>query len=255
VLAVSNPEAPERQVAVPEQPLLLDRIETALGFAVKPPEAYAFYYGLETDRGVLGERALNALYGAWRVKQLTAGVAAPRVLEIGAGLGRLAAYCHRMGVTDYWIVDVPLTSLAHGHFLAHSLGADRIVLDGEPNASARKDAVKILNPERFFADQFLKFDLVINVDSLTELGKDVATSYFRRAAERSPILFSVNHEVNPFRVFDLQNEPRLFDRVDRQPYWLRSGYVEEVFTRNPLRGLDAAFASGIVAEPPPTAQR
>ena len=75
--------------------------------------------------------------------------------------------------------------------------------------------MKILNPERFFADEHLQFDLVINSDSLTELGRDVATRYFRRAAERSPVLFSVNHEVNPFRVIDLHHELCVFDSVDR----------------------------------------
>ena len=145
---------------------------------------------------------------------------------------RFADYCHRMGLTDYWIVDVPATSLAQGYFLAHALGEERVVLDGEPGAYARTDAVKIVNPVRFFADERLKFDVVVNCDSLTELGKDEAIRYFRRTAERAPILFSVNHEVNPFRVVELNQELGLFDGVDRRPYWIRNGYVEEVFTRS-----------------------
>ena len=231
VLALPNPEAPDREISVPELPVLLDRLEAALGFSIRPTEPYPFYYGLETNRGVLGERVLNAVYCAWRIRQLTEGLASPRILEVGAGVGRLAEYMHRLGLTDYWIVDVPMTSLVQGHFLACALGEDRVVLDGEPNGHARNDAVKILNPERFFADERLQFDLVINCDSLTELGRDVATSYFRRAAERSPVLFSVNHEVNAFRVIDLHQELCVFDSVDRRPYWMRNGYVEEVFTR------------------------
>ena len=234
VLAVPNPEALDRAVAVPDLPILLDRIEDALGIPITPPEPYAFYHGLQTDRGVLGERVLNALYCAWRIRQLTAGVAAPRILEIGAGLGRLAGYCHRMGLTDYWIVDVPTTSLAQGYFLAHALGEERVVLDGEPGAYARPDDVKILSPVRFFADERLQFDVVVNCDSLTELGKDVATRYFQRTAERSPVLFSVNHEVNPFRVVELNQQLGLFGAVDRRPYWMRNGYVEEIFTSSRL---------------------
>ena len=217
VLAVANPEAPERSIDVPELPRLLDLVEAALGISLAPPQPYPFYYGLDTDRGVLGERVFNALYAAWRIRQLTAGIAAPRILEIGAGIGRLADYCHRMGLTDYWIVDVPMTSLAQGHFLAHAWGEQRVVLDGEPDAHVRSDAVKIVNPERFFADDRLQFDLVVNCDSLTEVGRDVAARYFRRAAERAPLLFSVNHEVNAYRVHDLQQESRLFDVVDRRP--------------------------------------
>jgi len=231
VLALPNPEALEREIAVPELPLLLDRLETALRFSIRPTEPYPYYYGLDTDRGVLGVRVLNALYCAWRIRQLTAGLASPRILEIGAGLGRLAEYAYRSGLTNYWIVDVPMTSLVQGHFLSHALGEDRVVLDGEPDEDARKDVVRILNPERFFADDRLRFDLVINSDSLTELGRDVAAKYFRRVAECSPVLFSVNHEVNAFRVIDLHQELRVFDSVDRRPYWMRAGYVEEVFTK------------------------
>ena len=230
VLALPNPEAPDREISVPALTVLLDRLEAALGFSIRPSEPYPFYYGLETNRGVLGQRVLNAVYCAWRIRQLTEGRPSPRILEIGAGLGRLAEYAHRLGLTDYWIVDVPMTSLVQGHFLAYALGEDRIVLDGEPEGYARNDAVKILNPERFFADERLQFDLVINTDSLTELGRAVATRYFCRAAERSRVLFSVNHEVNEFRVIDLHRELCVFDSVDRRPYWMRNGYVEEVFT-------------------------
>ena len=240
VIALPNPEAPDREIAVPELPILVDRLEAALGFSLSPPQPYPFYYGLETDRGVLGERVLNAAYCAWRIRQLTAGLASPRILEIGAGVGRLAVYAHRLGITDYWIVDVPMTSLVQGHFLACALGEDGVVLDGEPDGHARNDAVKILNPERFFADERLQFDLVINSDSLTELGRAVATSYFRRAAERSPVLFSINHEVNPFRVIDLHHELRVFDSVDRRPYWMRNGYVEEIFSHALSHGSQGA---------------
>ncbi len=231
VLALANPEAPDRTIAIPQLSFLLEHIEDVLGISISPPDPYPFYYGLDTDRGILGERVLNSLYCAWRLQQLTSGTTAPRILEIGAGLGRLAHYCHRMGLTDYWIVDIPMTSLVQGHFLASALGEDRVIFDGEPSAQSRTDAVKILNPERFFADDQLRFDLVVNSDSLTELGKEVATMYFQRAAQCSPVLFSVNHEVNPFRVFQLHQELRVFDSVDRRPYWMRNGYVEEIFRR------------------------
>ena len=230
VLAVPNPEIPSRQPEVPGISGLLDRVERELGISIRPPEPYPFYYGLRTDRGVLGERVLNAVYCAWRIRQLTRGIGRPRILEIGAGVGRLADYCYRLGLTDYWIVDIPLTSLVHGHFLANALGEDHVVLDGEAGAE-RLDAVKILNPERFFADSSLQFDLVVNSDSITEFGKDMATRYLRRVAERSALFFSVNHEANEFRVCDLCRETGTFEAAQRSPYWPRPGYVEEVFTR------------------------
>jgi hypothetical protein len=230
VLAVPNPESQSPAPEVPGISSLLDGVERELGISIRPPEPYPFYYGLRTDRGVIGERVLNAVYCAWRIRQLTRSVARPRILEIGAGVGRLADYCYRLGLTDYWIVDIPLTSLVHGHFLAHALGEDHVVLDGETGAE-RPDAVKILNPDRFFADSSLQFDLVVNSDSMTEFGRDMATRYLRRVAERSALFFSVNHEANEFRVCDLCRESGTFESAQRSPYWPRPGYVEEVFTR------------------------
>ena len=53
----------------------------------RPPPTGPCYYGLDTPIGILGERGLNAVYGDYRIRQLTASAHAPRVLEIGAGLG------------------------------------------------------------------------------------------------------------------------------------------------------------------------
>jgi hypothetical protein len=71
----------------------------------------------------------------------------------------------------------------------------------------------------------------VNVDSLTELGEELATRYFRRAAEVAPTFLSVNHEANPFRVIDLHQKTGVFRESFRVPYWVRKGYVEEVFRR------------------------
>jgi len=75
------------------------------------------------------------------------------------------------------------------------------------------------------------FDVIVNVDSLTELGRAVAERYLRRAAELAPTFWSVNHEVNAFRVFSLNASLRVFQSVDRRPYWLRAGYAEELYRR------------------------
>jgi hypothetical protein len=226
VLRVPNPECPSRDQEVPEIPTLLDHIERTLGISIRPPDVYPFYYGLKTDRGVLSERVLNAIYCAWRIREITRAVARPRIVEIGAGLGRVADYCHRMGLTDYSIVDVPLTSLVQGHFLASAVGKDRLVLDGE---LPRRDAIKIFTPERFFEAAHSQVDLVVNVDSLTEFGRDMATRYLRVVAKRASVLFSVNHEANEITVSDLCTDVGEFKAAQRSPYWMRPGYVEELF--------------------------
>ena len=132
VLPLHNPEPGNHVVAVPPMPELLDQIAAAVGFSLEAADTvsevlrprYAARYhgrtGLECDIRGLPDSAVDR------------GDAHPRVLEIGAGLGRTAAYCFRAGITDYWIVDVPMTHLAQGHFLGHAIGADHLVLDGEP---------------------------------------------------------------------------------------------------------------------------
>ncbi|HET9370262.1 MAG TPA: hypothetical protein VFO19_08440 [Vicinamibacterales bacterium] len=229
VLPIHNPEPGNHVVPSPPIPALLDRIATATGFALDPPAPYPSYYGLDTPIGIVGERVLNAIYDAHRILQLIASRRAPRVLEIGAGLGRTAAYCYRAGITDYWIVDLPMTHLAQGHFLGHAIGADRLVLDGESGWNSRPDVIKLLSPERFLSESLPPFDLIVNVDSLTELGRAVGERYVKRAAELAPTFLSVNHEANEFRVFEVNASLRAYQAVERKPYWMRAGYVEEVY--------------------------
>ena len=73
--------------------------------------------------------------------------------------------------------------------------------------------------------------MIVNVDSLTELGRAVAERYMQRAAELAPTFWSVNHEANPFRVLELHSSLRAYQSVDRRPYWMRAGYAEEVYRR------------------------
>jgi hypothetical protein len=238
VLSLPNPEAPDRAVPTPPVKELLDLIEPALGIDIVPPEIYPGYRGLATSHGILGERVINALYCAHRIRQLTAGLTAPRVLEVGGGLGRLAHYSYLMGIHDYTLVDLPITNLAHGHFLASTLGPDRVVLDGE-RGTGNADAIKVMTAERFLAGGAADFDLVVNVDSFTEIGHGLAETYFARFARLAPRLLSINHEVNDYRVFDLHRTTGAFANCDRMAYWLRDGYVEEVYRRGdvaPARG-------------------
>jgi len=237
VLGVPNPEAPERTLASRTSAELVELVQRALDIAIAPPEIYPGYRGLLTPLGVMGERVINALYCAYRIRQLTAGIAAPRILEIGAGLGRVAHYSYLMGMRDYTLVDLPMTNLAHGHFLGRALGPDKVILDGEPGWKSSPDKIKLMTAERFLAGDGLqtRFDLVVNVDSLTEIGAGLAATYFRHFARLAPCLLSINHEVNEYRVQDLYRANGGFDRCDRMTYWLREGYVEEIYRRGARR--------------------
>lgn len=200
--------------------LIADQIAEALGFDLKFPNPYPGEFGLSSARGVIGFRAVQAIYQAWRIVQLSNGDPDFKVLEIGAGLGRTAYFAAKMGVKSYSIVDIPLTNAAQGYFLGRALGPNAVCLAGEmaggiivstfADIKARNDA----------------YDLVVNVDSWTEMTPDVARNYWDFARSASKAILSINHEHNPHTVRSLYKDDRDV-RVTRYPYWMRRGYVEE----------------------------
>jgi hypothetical protein len=200
---------------------VLAQIERALGIELSFPNPYPAELGLPSTRGVISYRAPQALYQAWRIAQLLAESRTRSVVEIGGGLGRTAYYASLFGITDYTIVDIPVSSLAQGYFLGRTLGPDRISLAGEPMGPSN---VKLVPPSAFLgSDQ--RYALVVNVDSLTELGRPVAEQYCAAIQRQAAAFLSINHEANEFTVGQLLPAHRAY----RLPYWLRRGYVEELY--------------------------
>lgn len=200
-----------RPPRTPEPDDILDMIESRLKVKLHVPNPYPNEFGLRTRRGIMSYRAAQAMYQAWRIKQLVSGIDNPSVVEIGGGLGRTAFYARAMGITRYTIVDVPISLVAQGYFLGRVLGT------GPP--------VRLQAPPEFFSASDT-YDLAVNVDSLTELDLRIAEHYITALAARSKALFSINHESNGFTVQQLtaQYNP------SRIPSWNRRGFVEEVVT-------------------------
>jgi hypothetical protein len=226
VLHIENPESPYwGNNVTSETERVVDYIERLLGVTlpVRPP--HTGFTGLAVRDGVITERVLHGAYGAHRTRELL-DAKSRSVVEIGAGLGYLAYFAYQMGFRDYTIIDLPMTSVAQAYFLGRLLGPDSVLLEGE-TADTHEFAtkIKILPPSRF-RDTTRRFDLVVNVDSMTELGHEAASEYAGQIFCRSDLLLSINHEHNDYTV----NE--LFDRgsfsIDRWPFWLRNGYVEEI---------------------------
>jgi hypothetical protein len=73
------------------------------------------------------------------------------------------------------------------------------------------------------------YDLIVNVDSWTEMPKDIALSYWHFARKTAPRVLSINHEFNPhtFREF-YKNEAGT--HAMRYAYPMRRGYVEEIIS-------------------------
>ncbi|NEU13216.1 putative sugar O-methyltransferase [Methylobacterium sp. BTF04] len=224
VVRMEDPE-PYDLTGDPPTPLLVEdillKLDDALGFRIDFPNPYPNEVGYPTSRGIASYRAVQALYQVWRIMQL-AGGRHRSVVEIGAGLGRNAYYARRAGLDRYTIVDIPMTSAAQAYFLARTLGEDAIQVYGESNNAP----IRILPPEDFLRSAE-RYDLIVNIDSLPEMDAAVSKRYFDHIARRTPTFLSINHEILPITVRNYYVECRNF-RFERQPYWLRRGYVEEV---------------------------
>ena len=228
---IDNPESNVwlRHADVSAAQLLTD-IERILGIDIVEPDVYPGRFGVNTPRGVVSYRAIQSVYLAYRLHQLLEAEAEsqPRICEIGAGLGRPALYAWRYGLRDYTIVDLPFTGISQGYYLMRCLGADAVQLHGEsfPDSDRR---IKLMHPDGFLEGD-RAYDLVVNVDSLTELGRELATQYVKKIASSCPRFLSINHEVNEIRVHELVRELGDGPRIVRHPYWMRPGYVEELVT-------------------------
>ncbi|MBI3258651.1 MAG: putative sugar O-methyltransferase [Ignavibacteriae bacterium] len=204
------------------------KLEDFLGIILKFPNPYPDEIGAWTPRGVVSYRTPQALYQAVLIKNLLKGIEKPRVLEIGGGLGRTAYYARLLGIEDYTIIDIPMTAVCSAYFLGRTLGENEILLFGEKCHNPKK-RIKILTPDHFFNNVHQHYDLIINVDSLTEMDPNFAKAYAFMIEKSTPIFVSINHEVNSFTVKGLFDESRYLENVQRKPYWMRNGYTEETF--------------------------
>jgi hypothetical protein len=204
---------------------VFDRVSDIMGVDLDFPNPFSNEFGIQTRRGLISERAVHAIYQAWRIKQLLGDINAP-VLEIGAGLGRTAYYAHKMGVTDYTIIDLAFTNISQANFLGRVLSPDVVSLYGEKPKSIKIVPSSVL-------DQ-INFNLAVNVDSLPEMGPVAMDAYIKRIIECRALLWSVNHEANHVTVAQIRALKGR--RLNRVPYWLRPGYVDETFSGRVLVG-------------------
>ncbi|OBI53360.1 hypothetical protein A5706_22470 [Mycobacterium sp. E796] len=233
-IPLDNPEAYSiRDVVVLKAEDLLEKIERVSGWRFSVPNPFPHEHGIQTSRGVISYRTSQALYQAWRIKQLTREISNPRVAEIGAGLGRTAYYARELGIADYTIVDLPLTSVSQAYWLGRVVGQDAISLCDEAFVDADR-RIKIIPPQAFLESD-RQFDLIINIDSITEMDISIASAYIEKIFECASTFFSINHEANAFRVTDLLTGRSNLQTCTRNPCWMRRGYVEEVAQIAPSR--------------------
>jgi len=228
-LRVENPERKSRAAygLMPTDDVL-DAIDRRLSTKLHFPNPYPDEIGTLTRRGVMTFRTVQAIYQAWRIHSLLAGVANPRVLEIGGGLGRTAQMAWQMGTRDYTVIDLPFTAVSQAYFLMRTLGEENVRLHGESDDGVRT-RVKLLQPAAFL-ESTDRYDLIVNVDSLPEMSRPTAEKYWERIREAAPRFLSINQEAEEFTVQDLADaDTARIRRYLRYPSGLRKGYIEEIF--------------------------
>ncbi len=230
VIDVANPESLKiRKTINPEVAIRL--LEKEFGFDLLFPNPFENEFGIQTKRGIISYRAIQAVYQAWKISKIIKDIPNAKILEIGGGLGRTAYYCRHFGIRDYTIADIPISSLAQGNFLGRVLPEEVLTLFGEPLNENEK--IKIIPAEVFFSSE-RNYDLIVNVDSLTELDITIAKHYLQKIGEVGRLFLSINHESNSFSVHSIWKESPYLNKLYRNPYWLRRGYVEELFKNDQL---------------------
>lgn len=201
---------------------VLDQIAENYGFDLKFSNPFPGELGIRTKRGILGWRAIQSLYQAIRIYELLNGkIRGAKILEIGAGLGLTASFMHQMGNRDYTIIDIPMTNVAQEYFLGRAIGEERVSFVGEEPAGD----IKIL-PFYMLSDlEKERYDLILNVDSITEMDETFQQNYWGYIQTHTSAFFSINHEHNPHTVRELYQATGA--KVHRGICPLRRGYVEE----------------------------
>ncbi len=231
------------ETLVTDQSVLVDNIEATLGHPIAFPAAFDGLYGLSIRENVLHGRDLQALYAALRTIEAS-DQAAPTILEIGGGFGKVAQFAWLRGVRRYTIIDLPTVSAMQYFYLRRTLPEAKISL-GSGDERVERDGISLVFAPRPSENLELSADIALNCDSFPEMGDAVCRDYFRRIPLWAPLLLSINQEAN--REIRGPNDRQSvvgtllpefgFQRRYRFRSWVRRGYVEELWSAPPLSGV------------------
>jgi hypothetical protein len=213
-----------------------EAIEHVVGIPIAQTECIGLW-GIMAGDVCVDPRMPENIYTAWRQRELLEGyTCGARIAEIGAGFGGCAAYAMKMGASSYTVIDLPIINLLQGFFLIRNHGWDKVKLFGEQGNA----------PIQIFPYWMLaqlpddSFDLAFNKDSMPEIPEDHVVEYLRQIVRTTRrALLSINQEgeapaadgVRQTVVGRLVARVPGLERRGRFPYWLRRGYVEELFYR------------------------
>lgn len=217
---------------------LVDEIEKSIGIPITPPEIDGGLFKLKLKKGSFDIRDLWSLYTAWRMSNVL-NKNAP-ICEIGAGIGKVALWANRFHFFDYTIFDLPMINVIQAWYLIKSLPEKKIMLYGEKDDA--KDAIKIM-PYWKFTEGTGHYELVLNEDSFPEINSVIVDRYLQKIKECAKYFLSINQEFGApsfpgasqthLIVPDRVKASGGFRRIYRFPFWLRNGYVEELYEIKP----------------------
>jgi len=239
-LGVLSAESPEQgaggkwgQNRLLQPEAVVDAIEAQLGISIVPPEGPMHVAGLSIRGGILHYRHINALYLATRIRDISAPD--DWICEFGGGLGLAAFYLNRMGRKNVTIFDLPIVNLLSGFLLIGMLGHDAVCLEGE---AQREGAIRLRANWNCANEPAKRFRVVANQDSFPEINRRIFDEYVAQIKRVcSEYLLSINHEgeqmisgaARHLHVSRILSADPSFRRIFRSPYWLRKGYVEELY--------------------------
>ncbi len=219
---------------------LVARIATVIGLDIAPPDIDGGMLKIETTGGRFHDRDANAIYTAHFLRQILGQYQHSNVCEIGAGVGRVAYWSYRMGVRSYQIFDLPHMNVLQGFYLLKALPQAKVILFGEEQENEGENPRIVVSPNTGI--DYTKsgiYDMVLNQDSFPEVNKAAVLQYLSWILQSSRQYFlSINHESKPpsggtldaqLSVPELVREAGGFDLKLRVPYWLRRGYVAELY--------------------------
>lgn len=232
VVGISNPES-EPSGLYPRvfgknftESVLLKKIEDT-GFRINLPLFIGGRTDLKTEYGIITDRHCHYLWVLKRIMELCPD-RNTAIIEIGAGMGILAYYLDKEGYKDYTIIDLAYSNLMQSYFIASNLPERELILSGDaqyPFSLQYKKKIKILHASDFVNVPENRFGLMVNIDGLTEMVMTEAEKYCN--SNCAPLLLSINHETNNYRIIEIQKQVKRL--VYRYPFWIRKGYVEELY--------------------------
>ncbi len=227
IIRLENPENFKKKYKDLNIENLLDKIEKKIKIKLKFNNPFPGEKGIKTSKGVLQVREIQAIYQAFKINEILKKdkYKNKNILEFGGGLGRTAYYCYKFGLKNYTLVDLLVPRICQLNYLSRLIDETKIISDPKKSDFNKKN-IKVISPEFLFSNN-MKFDLVFNSDSFTEIDYENQKKYEKYLERNSKIFFSINHENNHYKVSDFFKKNS--SQYSRDLYWLRRGYVEEQF--------------------------